>query len=80
MSSFSIIGPNGLNADCNNLAAGASICVSSLYNVQADDICASIIQAQGNSITGTQLLAWNPNINSLCGNLYELKSTFICVG
>lgn len=47
--------------------------------MQASDTCASIIQAQGNGITGIQLLAWNPDINSLCGNLYNLKGNYICV-
>jgi len=82
VSTYSIIGPNGLNSNCDNLLAGATICLASsctLYTVQGTDTCASIISGQGSNITGTQLLAWNPNINSLCGNLYDLKGTFICV-
>ncbi|CZT52812.1 uncharacterized protein RSE6_14192 [Rhynchosporium secalis] len=83
VSTFSIVNPNGINRDCTNLQAGASICLSSpcdLYRVQSLDTCNGIIAAQGDTITGSQLLAWNPNLNALCGNIDDLVSTFICVG
>lgn len=82
VSTFSVINVNGLNPNCDNLVAGAIICLASpcnLYLVQSTDTCDGIIQAQGTTITGTQLLAWNPDINSLCGNLYKLQGNYICV-
>lgn len=83
VSTFSIINSNGLSPNCDDLAIGMTFCLASpctLYNVQASDTCNSIIQALSNNVTATQFLAWNPNINSLCGNLWNLKYTFICVG
>lgn len=83
VSTYSITGPNSLNQDCSNLIAGSSICLADpcdLYVVQPDDTCASVLDHVGGGVTGTQLLAWNPNVNALCGSLFDLRGTYICVG
>ncbi|CZR70102.1 uncharacterized protein PAC_20003 [Phialocephala subalpina] len=82
VSTFSIINPNGLDSACDNLEAGVTICLASpctLYDVQPYDTCNSIILSQNPNITATQFLAWNPNINALCRNLYQFQGTYICV-
>jgi LysM repeat protein len=72
VSSYSIISANNLQADCGNLAANSTLCLvdpCTTYTIQSGDTCDSILTSVGNGVTGTQLLAWNPNINPLCANI-----------
>ena len=81
VSTYSITSRNNLYSDCSNLAAVGTICIPqqcNIYQIQSNDTCDSIIQAHGNGISGSQFLAWNPNINALCSNLGTLRQTFIC--
>ncbi|KAF2495511.1 hypothetical protein BU16DRAFT_618299 [Lophium mytilinum] len=82
VSTFSVVSLNGLYLDCSDLAVGRDICLASacmLHEVQWGETCASILEGLGQKVTGTQLLAWNPNINGLCGNIYDMVGTHICV-
>lgn len=80
VSTYSVISAGGLSPGCTNLIPDSSLCLPracSLYRVQYDDTCDTIIAANG--LSGVDLLAWNPNINALCGNIYALAETLICV-
>ncbi|KAK2742840.1 hypothetical protein FQN57_005131 [Myotisia sp. PD_48] len=80
ISTYSLIRPNGLSGDCSNLKPGASICLSDscrTHFLQENDSCAGIIRKY--NITSTQFLAWNPNIDPLCGNKYDWLDTFVCI-
>lgn len=82
VSTEALINAGGLSSSCSNLHAIDTICLPlscTLYQVQDDDTCDSIL-ADHPAITGAQLLAWNPNINQICGNLVSFISTYICVG
>ncbi|KAK1149291.1 hypothetical protein N8T08_006513 [Aspergillus melleus] len=47
--------------------------------LQVVDTCESILSANP-GLTASQLLAWNPGINSMCGNIRYFEYTYICVG
>ncbi len=82
VSTYAVISAGHLDPACDNLIPGTSLCLPghcTLHRVQETDTCASIVSTQSSGMTGTNLLAWNPNINSLCGNLYDLAGTQICV-
>lgn len=81
VSTYAVLSAGGLNPTCTNLLAGSSLCLPGscdLYRVQYGDTCESII-ATKSGLTGNNLLAWNPNINVLCGNIKSLVETLICV-
>ncbi|TFK91429.1 carbohydrate-binding module family 50 protein [Polyporus arcularius HHB13444] len=77
-----LIAINGLDMPCTKLpAAGGKICLSGscpLYTVKSSDTCVGIYQANG--ILWSQLLAWNPQINSYCTNIDTQVGKGICVG
>ncbi|KAI0350482.1 hypothetical protein OH77DRAFT_1069072 [Trametes cingulata] len=77
-----LIAVNGLDMPCTKLpAAGGKICLSGscpLYTVQANDTCVGIYMA--NKISWSQLLAWNPQINSYCTNIDTQVGKGICIG
>lgn len=81
VSTFALLYNNGLNIYCMDFpAAGTSLCLPPqciVYAVQPGDTCDSIVNSTA-GITVTQLLAWNPNINSLCGNILGLAGNEIC--
>jgi hypothetical protein len=82
ISTFSLYNTNGIWPSCGNLAIGDSLCIKdtcTTYEVQSSDTCDSILLGLSNTITGSQLLAWNPNINALCANLHDFEETVICV-
>lgn len=77
-----VISAGGLGEGCKGLITGSSICLPrtcSLYRVQFDDTCDTIIKAN-DGLSAVDLLAWNPNINVLCRNIDGLAETLICVG
>lgn len=82
VSTFSLLYHNNLNIYGTNFpGAGSTICLPpscDLYTVQPQDSCNGVARARGD-ISATQLRAWNPNINALCGNLGRLSGTQICV-
>ncbi|KAH8427982.1 uncharacterized protein LDX57_005688 [Aspergillus melleus] len=72
----------GLSQTCSNLHAVGPFCLPpscALYYVQVDDTCESILSANP-GLTASQLLAWNPGINSMCGNIRYFEYTYICIG
>lgn len=82
VSTEGILNSGGISSSCSNLHAVGSLCLPPpcvLYQVQVDDTCESILEAYP-GITGSQFLAWNPNVNRICGNLMYFTDTYICVG
>ncbi|CCM00582.1 uncharacterized protein FIBRA_02618 [Fibroporia radiculosa] len=77
-----LVSINGLDMNCTLLPPpGSVICLSGvcpLYTVQQNDTCVSIAAAK--DIAWSQLLAWNPQINSYCSNLVMQVGESICVG
>ncbi len=60
--------------------AGTEICIPQqcdIYQVAPFDTCASVAKAK--NITIAQLVEYNPNLNSVCGNLPALIGYVICV-
>ncbi|MCJ1245494.1 hypothetical protein MMC30_002698 [Trapelia coarctata] len=82
VSTFSLLYENMLNIYCMDFpSAGTSLCLPqqcAVYTVQPGDECDSIVNSTA-GITVTQLLAWNPNIESLCGNILGLAGNEICI-
>jgi hypothetical protein len=83
VSSYSVVQLNGLFPGCLNLQESANLCIGvacETYQVDSGDTCGSIIESHGGTITTTQFLAWNPNIDPLCGNLHDTAGMVVCVG
>ncbi|KAF2741655.1 carbohydrate-binding module family 50 protein [Sporormia fimetaria CBS 119925] len=83
-----LVSNNNVFADCTSFApVGTVLCIRKksckLYTVQEEDTCASIISNYASlgvsKFTQTQLISWNTNIRSGCGNLKELIGSTICV-
>uniref|UniRef100_A0A8H7XIN7 LysM domain-containing protein n=1 Tax=Psilocybe cubensis TaxID=181762 RepID=A0A8H7XIN7_PSICU len=76
-----LISVNGLDVNCTTLPAGGQpICLPgscTLYTVQANDTCVTIYQA--NNIGWTQLIAWNPQLDSYCSNIDSQVGKGICI-
>lgn len=82
VSTYGVITAGNLDHGCTILEAGATLCLPDeceVYQVQYFDTCASIISSVTPNTIGSQFLAWNANINSLCGNVASLVGTYICV-
>lgn len=81
LSQDQLIAINGLDLNCAKLPpAGAKLCSSGsckLYTVAAGDTCVGLYTAQ--RITWTQLLAWNPQLDSTCSNIASQIGKTICV-
>ncbi|RDX41745.1 hypothetical protein OH76DRAFT_1411835 [Lentinus brumalis] len=77
-----LIAINGLDVSCGKLPApGEKICLSGscpIYHVNANDTCLGIYQT--NSISWSQLLAWNPQLNDYCTNIDTQVGKGICIG
>lgn len=73
ISSYSLISANGLHTNCDNMHENDVLCLidpCTTYTIQVGDSCNAILESSnGTSLTATQLLAWNPNINALCDNI-----------
>ncbi|KAI8630383.1 hypothetical protein F5Y19DRAFT_474775 [Xylariaceae sp. FL1651] len=72
---------NGLNAYCAGFNATGSLCIQNTcktYIVKTNDTCASIAKAQ--NVTQTQLVEWNPILDSTCKNIGLSLNDSICVG
>lgn len=72
---------NGLAAFCSDFPTSGILCLvntCNVYTLQQNDTCDSV--ASKNHITTTQLLAWNPAINTGCNNLNKTVGYQICVG
>ncbi|RMD41456.1 hypothetical protein DV735_g3659, partial [Chaetothyriales sp. CBS 134920] len=81
VSTYAIIQAGALRPDCSNLLAGSSLCLPEscdVYRVQPGDTCDTILAAHS-GLTGVHLAAWNPNLNSICGNIDALVDSFLCV-
>jgi LysM repeat protein len=82
VSTYSLLASNGLRADCTNFpSANSTLCIPpkcTTYTVKSYDTCRSILD-QHHGISNAQFISWNPNINSLCGNLYLSVGKEICV-
>lgn len=82
VSTFSLLYENNLEAYCSNFPKSGRLCLPqtcSVYQVQKNDTCSSIIQKHHSSFTATQLKSWNPNINKPCSNLGQLENSYICI-
>ncbi|KAL4962768.1 uncharacterized protein BDV14DRAFT_210410 [Aspergillus stella-maris] len=72
---------NHFDANCSTMNVGDSICLGascSLYQVQLDDTCSSILSNY--TFYLNQLLSWNPTIHTNCDNLDTMIGKEICVG
>jgi hypothetical protein len=82
VSTYSLLASNGLRTDCTNFpAANGTLCIPpkcATYTVKSYDTCRSILDHH-DGISSAQFISWNPNINSLCGNLYLSVGKEICV-
>lgn len=83
VSSFAITYENSLLSSCEDLpVAGSSLCLPDLcqtYTVLEGDSCYSIAKDWGTYITVTQLVSWNYQLNTLCGNIDQWVGSVICV-
>jgi LysM repeat protein len=82
VSTYGITNRNGLYSDCSNLATKSSLCMPdkcTTYKVGLNDTCDGIIEKSANAISGSQFLAWNPNINALCSNIGDQIDKYICL-
>lgn len=75
VSTFDLAYYNNINIYCQDFQSniGTTLCVPptcQTHSWQALDTCASVALAYP-PITIPQLLAWNPNFNSLCGNAVQ---------
>jgi hypothetical protein len=81
VSTFALVYSNHLPAFCAGFpGAGTEICIPqqcNIYTVAPWDTCASIAKANG--LTIAQLVEYNPNLNSRCGNLRSLVNYVICL-
>jgi LysM domain len=71
---------NGLDAYCATFPKNGTLCLThtcQTYTARQNDTCDSI--AKFHNITATQLLAWNPVINTGCNNLNKTIDYSICV-
>jgi hypothetical protein len=50
-----------------------------LHQVQDTDTCDSIIAGAGITVSPSIFVAWNPNIDAVCSNLYNLVGMYICL-
>ncbi|KAF5011761.1 hypothetical protein FDECE_2128 [Fusarium decemcellulare] len=74
---------NNIPAYCAELPKpGTELCMPEqcdIYTVKKNDTCYSIASKVPSHITVTQLLSWNPNINSICSNMEQQEGMQICV-
>lgn len=81
VSTFALLYQNNLNPFCADFVPGVEVCLPlecDVRIVQANDTCLGVVQSTEAQITVTQLQAWNPNINMICGNLPRMNGTVIC--
>lgn len=81
VSTFAVYGSHGIT-DCSNLPAGSKLCLLGqcvLHQVQETDTCDSIIAGAGITVSPSMFVAWNPNINAVCSNLWTLVGMYICL-
>ncbi|RAK98561.1 uncharacterized protein BO80DRAFT_412501 [Aspergillus ibericus CBS 121593] len=71
---------NNLSTLNCSVQVGQQVCLGAecaLYQVQANDTCASILQNQ--TFYRVQLTSWNPTLWTDCGNLDSMVGEFICI-
>ncbi|RYP81114.1 hypothetical protein DL770_005977 [Monosporascus sp. CRB-9-2] len=81
VSTYAVIKAANTDPDCINLRVGAKLCLPepcTLYRVQYDDTCESIL-ASISGVRANDLLTWNPNLNLLCTNIDTMYTKLICV-
>lgn len=81
VSTWAIYGASGIR-DCSNLPTGSSLCLQGqcwLYQVKETDTCDSIIAAARIKVSPITFVAWNPNINPVCTNLFSSVGDYICL-
>ncbi|KAI1860784.1 uncharacterized protein JN550_011246 [Neoarthrinium moseri] len=81
VSTLSIVKAGRTDPDCTTLQVGANLCLPepcTVYRVQYDDTCQSIIDSV-EGLRATDLLTWNANINPLCSNLGAIAKSLICI-
>jgi hypothetical protein len=83
VSSFSVAVLNGLTPSCKSLLIGQTICIGAqcpTHQVAVNETCNDIVASLGTTATSGQFMAWNPNIDVLCGNLHKVPDMVVCVG
>jgi hypothetical protein len=74
--------PQSSLTDCSNLPAGSKLCLLGqclLHQVQETATCDSIIAGAGITVSPSMFVAWNPNIDAVCSNLYTVVGKYICL-
>ncbi|KAI0132936.1 hypothetical protein BJ170DRAFT_265966 [Xylariales sp. AK1849] len=83
VATFYLMQANNLAGYCSDFPeAGSTLCIPQgcgIYTVQANDTCYDIVQTYNGSLSVTQMVSWNPNINRGCTNLDQLEGYQICV-
>ncbi|KAJ5551530.1 hypothetical protein N7461_006228 [Penicillium sp. DV-2018c] len=83
VSTWALLHANQLQAYCQNFPEeGTEICLPKtcdVYTLKENDTCEGIVEALSGRFTVTQLRSWNPNINKICGNLFQWTGYQICV-
>ncbi|WPH00971.1 Hypothetical protein R9X50_00380500 [Acrodontium crateriforme] len=82
VSTFFLLRNNNFLQDCSDFPnSGTVLCMPSkctTYTARPNDTCSSIV-AGLNDISSSQFLSWNPNLNSMCGNLQFLTCNQLCI-
>ena len=83
VSTWALTQQNELQAYWKNFPGpGTSLCLPkpcAIYSLKENDTCEGIVASQPGEFTVTQLRSWNPNINMLCGNLFQWTDYQICI-
>lgn len=81
VSTWAVYDASGIR-DCSNLPTGSSLYLQGqcwLYQVKETNTCDSIIAAARIKVSPSTFVAWNPNINPVCTNLFSSVGDYICL-
>jgi LysM repeat protein len=85
VSTYDLLIANNIDLYCQNFYStaqnGTTLCVPGTcqtYTWQAEDSCDSVLISRP-GISLTQFLAWNPNFNTLCGNVGKFIGYQVCL-
>lgn len=73
---------NALGVGCQYLIANKTLClpgICSIYLVQPNDTCTSILSNISRKVSLPIFRSWNPRVNSQCSNLNTLVDQYICL-
>lgn len=75
-----LLSSNGLSYNVTDFPKSGSLCIENTcatHIVKANETCVSI--AESASVTYSQLMSWNININGVCSNLNDMINQTICI-